>query len=80
MVNNKVIEKFQHRDDNLLYRSVKFEKTGVASTYDQHEFKYLFDLHSQDPKVYIVKMSLKYACNKNEPPNEQIQRMIIGIF
>jgi hypothetical protein len=28
--------------------------------------------------VYIVKMSLKYACNKHEPANEQIARMIIG--
>lgn len=79
IVNSKIIEKFHNRDDNLLYRSVKFTKTAEQNSLDQHEFKYLFDTFSQDPKVYIVKMSLKYACNKTEPPNEQIQRMIIDL-
>lgn len=50
----------------------------VESNYDQQDFKYLFDPQVADPKVYIVKMSLKYACNKHEPANEQIARMIIG--
>jgi hypothetical protein len=52
----------------------------VESNYDQQDFKYLFDPQVADPKVYIVKMSLKYACNKHEPANEQIARMIIGKF
>ncbi len=70
----KTIEFYEHRNDKVIYRSVRFDPYRKASNKD-----YTFqDNHMGD--VVVTKMTQKFEKDLKFPPNEQIAKMIIDLI
>ena len=73
-IGEKTIEYYEHRNDKVVYRSVRFDPNRKASNKD-----YTFqDNHMGD--VVVTKMTQKFEKDLKFPPNEQIAKMIIDLI
>ena len=73
-IGTKTIEFYQHRDDRVVYRSVRFESKKEIS----HKDCGFVDNHIGN--VVITKMTQKFEKNQNKVANEQIAKMIIDLI
>lgn len=73
-IGEKTIEFYEHRNDKVIYRSVRFDPKRKATTKD-----YTFpDNHMGD--VFVTKMTQKFEKDEKFPANEQIAKMIIDLI
>lgn len=73
-IGTKTIEFYEHRNDKVIYRSVRFDPNRKPSNKD-----YTFqDNHMGD--VVVTKMTQKFEKDLKFPPNEQIAKMIIDLL
>lgn len=73
-IGTKTIEYYQHRDDRVVYRSVRFESKKEIS----HKDCAFADNHIGN--VVITKMTQKFDKDQNKIANEQIAKMIIDLI
>lgn len=71
----KTIEFYEHRGDKVIYRSVRFDPNRKANNTKDCTFP---DNHMGD--VVVTKMTQKFEKDDKNPPNEQIQKMIIDLI
>ena len=74
IIGEKIIERYQNRDDKLIYSSVRFEKKINDSKKNAYSF-----IERNIGTVNIIKMVQKYEKNSLIEANDQISKLIVDL-